>query len=102
MIYADELGDMRSRGGICNERPRGGKAGRRGVVRESAIAQSSFDFRLSASLNFGDGDSDGGPPSDKERALDGDCEVALLSESLSLPTTLSSADSILARMSSLS
>ena len=100
-MYADELGGIRSRGGICSERPRGAKAGRRGVVRGSAIAQSSFDFRLSTSLNFGDGDNVGGPPSDDERGLDGDCEVALLSDSLSLSTPLSSTDSILARIFSL-
>ena len=75
MIYADELGDIRSRGGICKERPRIGKAGRRGVVGESLIALSSFDSRFSGSLNFGDGDRAGGPPSDNDRAFEGDRDV---------------------------
>ena len=99
-MYAGELGDIRSRGGICKERPRKGKAGRRGVVGESLIALSSFDVRFSGSLNFGDGDRVGGPPSDNERTFDGDRGVALRS-SLSFSTTLSSADSILANRFSL-
>jgi hypothetical protein len=75
LIYADVLGE-RSRAGICKERPRG-KAGRRGVVGLSSIALSSFDFLFSGSRNFGDGDRVGGPPSDRERAFEGDREVVL-------------------------
>jgi hypothetical protein len=101
LIYADELGDIRSRGGICNERPRSGKAGRRGVVGESSIALSSFDFRFSGSLNLGDGDRVGGPPSDNERTFDGDGDVVPRTESLPFSTTLSSALSIFARIFSL-
>ena len=99
-MYAGELGDVRSRGGICKERPRSGKAGRRGVVGESLIALSSFDVRFSGSLNFGDGDRVGGPPSDNERAFDGDRDAALRS-SLSFLAMLSSADSILTNKFSL-
>jgi hypothetical protein len=102
LIYADELGDVRSRGGICKESPRNGKAGRRGVVGESLMALSSFDFRFSGSLNFGDGDKLGGPPSDNDLALDGDRDAALRS-SLSFSTTFpfAFADSIFARIFSL-
>jgi hypothetical protein len=71
------------------------------VVGESQIALSSFDFLFSGSLNFGDGDRVGGPPSDNDRALEGDREAALRSGSLSFSAPLSSADSILARIFSL-
>jgi hypothetical protein len=75
-MYADVFEDIRSRAGICNERPRG-KAGLRGVMGLSSIALSSFDFFFSGSRNFGEGDSCGGPlsESDNERPLDGDREV---------------------------
>lgn len=75
MIYADVFGDMRSRAGICKERPRGND-GRRGVVGPVSSALSSFDFLFSGSRNFGDGDNVGGPPSDRERAFEGDREAA--------------------------
>ncbi len=75
-MYADVLGDKKSRAGICKESPRG-KEGRRGVEGLSPRALSSFDFRFSGSRNFGDGDSCGGPPSERERAFDGDREAAL-------------------------
>jgi hypothetical protein len=78
LIYADELGDIRSRAGICKERPRSGKAGRRGVVGLSLKALSSLDFLFSGSRNFGDGDRAGGPPSERERAFEGDRETVLL------------------------
>jgi hypothetical protein len=78
LIYAWVLGDMRSRAGICKERPRIGKAGRRGVVGLSLSALSSWDFFFSGSRNFGDGDSVGGPPSERERAFEGDLEAVLL------------------------
>ncbi len=67
------FGDMRSRAGICSDRPRG-NAGRRGVVGLSPSALSSFDFLFSGSLNFGEGDNVGGPPSERERAFEGDSE----------------------------
>jgi len=92
LIYADELGDIRSRGGICNARPRIVKAGRR--VGESLIALSSFDCRFSASLNLGDGDRVGGPPSENDRAFAGDRDDALRSVFLPSATGLSSPDSI--------
>jgi len=79
LIYADVLGVIRSRGGIFKERPRSGKAGRRGVVGLSLIALSSCDLRFSGSRNFGDGDRVAGPPSDRERAFEGDCDAVLLS-----------------------
>ncbi len=69
---------MRSRAGICKERPRIGKAGRRGVVGLSLSALSSWDFFFSGSRNFGDGESVGGPPSERERAFEGDREAVLL------------------------
>ncbi len=78
LIYDDGLGDRRSRAGICKERPRRGKAGRRGVVGLSLNALSSCDFRFSGSRNFGDGDSVGGPPSERERTFEGDREAVLL------------------------
>lgn len=78
LIYAWVLGDMRSRAGICKERPRIGMAGRRGVVGLSLSALSSWDFFFSGSRNFGDGDSVGGPPSERERAFEGDREAVLL------------------------
>jgi hypothetical protein len=78
LIYAGELGDIRSRAGICRERPRSGKAGRRGVVGLSLNALSSCDFLFSGSRNFGDGDRVGGPPSERERAFEGDREAVLL------------------------
>lgn len=77
------LGDIRSRAGICSERPRG-KAGRRGVVGLPSIALSSFDFRFSGSRNLGDGDRIGGPPSDRDRAFEGDFEAARLRRDPSL------------------
>lgn len=101
MIYADELGDIRSRGGICNARPRIGKAGRRGVLGESLIAMSSFDCRFSGSLNLGDGDRVGGPPSDNDRAFAGDRDAVLRSGFLPSTTGLSSPDSISHRVFSL-
>ena len=78
LIYAWVLGDIRSRAGICKERPRRGNAGRRGVVGLSVSALSSCAFFFSGSRNFGDGESVGGPPSESERAFDGDREAALL------------------------
>jgi hypothetical protein len=45
----------------------------------SFIALSSFDFLFSGSRNFGDGDKVGGPPSDRERAFEGDLEAFLRS-----------------------
>jgi hypothetical protein len=74
-MYADVLGDIRSRAGICRDSPRTGKAGRRGVIGLSLIALSSFDVRFSGSLNFGDGDRVGGAPSESERALEEDLEA---------------------------
>lgn len=69
------FGDMRrSRAGTCKERPRTGKAGRRGVIGLSFISLSSFDFLFSGSRNLGDGDKVGGPPSDSDRAFEGDLE----------------------------
>ena len=100
-MYADELGDIRSRGGIWSERPRSGKPGRLGVVGEAPIALSSFDFRFSGSLNLGDGIKAGGPLSDNERALDGDLDVGLHSNSFSFSVPLSSTFSIFAMMFSL-
>lgn len=85
-MYVDVLGDIRSRAGICSERPRG-KAGRRGVVGLPSRALSSFDFRFSGSRNFGDGDSAGGPPSDRDRAFEGDLEAARLRGDPSLSST---------------
>ena len=57
LIYAWVLGDIRSRAGICRERPRSGKAGRRGVVGLSLSALSSWAFFFSGSRNLGDGES---------------------------------------------
>ena len=62
--------DIRSRGGICSERPRKVNAGRRGVVGSSSEV-SSFDL-FSGSRNFGDGDKTGSLPSDSDLPLDGD------------------------------
>jgi hypothetical protein len=74
-MYADVLGDMsRSRAGICRDRPRAGKPGRRGVTGLSFMALSSFDFLFCGSRNFGDGDSAGGALSESDRALEGDLE----------------------------
>jgi hypothetical protein len=78
LIYAWVLGDIRSRAGICKERPRNGWAGRRGVVGLSLSALSSWAFFFSGSRNFGDGDKVGGPPSERERAFEGDREAVLL------------------------
>jgi hypothetical protein len=78
LIYADGVGDRRSRAGIFRERPRTGKAGRRGVVGLSLNALSSCDLIFSGSRNFGDGDSVGGPPSERERTFEGDREAVLL------------------------
>lgn len=89
---ADEFGDMRSRGGIWRERPRG-KAGLRGVTGLSPRALSSFDFRFSGSRNLGDGDKVGGPPSERDRAFEGDRESVLLVPP-SLPSLLSPGSSI--------
>ena len=71
-MYAEVLGDMSmSRGGICSDKPRCRKAGRRGVVGLSFIALSSFDVLFSGARNFGDGDNAGGPlPSERERAFE--------------------------------
>jgi len=74
-MYACVLGDMRSRAGICKERPRSGKAGRRGVVGVSLSALSSCDFFFSGSRNLGDGDRVGGPLSERDRAFEGDREA---------------------------
>lgn len=68
---------MRSRAGICSESPRG-KTGRRGVVGLPSRALSSFDFRFSGSRNLGEGERAGGPPSDRDRAFEGDREAARL------------------------
>lgn len=78
-MYAEVLDDMRSRAGICNDRPRWRKAGRRGVTGLS-IELSSLDFRFSGSQNLGDGERVGGPPpapSERERAFEGDREMLL-------------------------
>lgn len=77
---------MKSRAGICKLSPRG-KDGRRGVVGLSPREVSSFDFLFSGSRNLGDGDRVGGPPSDKERAFEGDREAVLR---LGVPGVLSS------------
>ena len=98
-MYADVLGDwdIRSRAGICRERPLTAKAGRRGVEGLSLSALSSFDFLLSGSRNLGDGDRAGGPPSDSDRAFDGDREVARRSVAPPLSATSTEAsESILA------
>jgi hypothetical protein len=97
------FGDIRSRGGICNERPRNGKAGRRGVVGLSLIALSSFDFLFSGSRNFGDGDSVGGPPSDRLRAFEGDRDAVFLSgiPSPCVPGRFTSAELIFSKIFSL-
>ena len=63
-------GDIRSRGGICSERPRKVNAGRRGVV-GSAKAVSSFDL-FSGSRKLGDGDKTGSLPSESDLPFDGD------------------------------
>ena len=74
-MYAELLGESkRSRAGICRERPRG-RVPRRGVMGLSLMALSSFDFRFSGSRNLGDGDKTGGPPSERDRALEGDLFV---------------------------
>jgi hypothetical protein len=99
-MYADVVEDIRSRGGICSERPRKGNAGRLGVVGLSPRALSSLDFLFSGSRNLGEGDRVGGPPSDSERAFDGDRDVVrrwVFSESSVAFTTF---DPILANMSS--
>ena len=77
LMYACVLGDMRSRAGICKERPRSGKAGRRGVVGVSLRALSSCAFFFSGSRNLGDGDRVGGPPSERDLAFEGDREAVL-------------------------
>jgi len=100
-MYADVLGDIRSRGGICNERPRKGKAGRRGVVGLSLKELSSLDFRLSGSRNLGDGDKVGWPPSESERAFEGDRDVVLRSVVPPSSVASTTSESILASMFSL-
>jgi len=72
------LGGIRSRGGICNERPRG-NAGRRGVIGLSFRLLSSFERGFCGSRNLGDGErAGGGPASDKDRAFDGEREEEFL------------------------
>lgn len=101
-MYADVLGGIRSRGGICKERPRSGKAGRRGVVGLSLKELSSLAFRFSGSRNFGDGERVGGPPSDSERAFEGDRDVVLRSPVPSLSVAFTTSKSIFASIFSLS
>jgi hypothetical protein len=92
---------MKSRGGICRERPRAGKRGRRGVVGVSLIALSSFVVFFAGSRNLGDGDSVGGPQSERLRAF-GD-RGGSLAPSTVVGLTLSSAEfSVLPVNSSLS
>jgi hypothetical protein len=89
LMYAWVLGDIRSRAGICKERPRRVNAGRRGVVGLSLSALSSWDFFFSGSRNFGDGESVGGPPSESERAFEGDRETVLLPGVLAASSSVS-------------
>lgn len=100
-MYVDVVADIRSRGGICSERPRNGKAGRRGVVGVSLKELSSFAFLFSGSRNLGDGESAGGPPSDSERAFEGDRDAVLRSAVPSLSVAFSASESIFANMFSL-
>lgn len=99
-MYADVLEGIRSRGGICSDRPRRGKAGRRGVVGLSFKALSSLDCRFSGSRNLGEGDSVGGPPSESERAFEDERDVVLVSRS---PASIvfTASESIFASISSL-
>lgn len=82
-----------SRGGICRERPRERKSGRRGVRGLAMMVWSSFDVR-SGSRNLGDG-SRRGVLSERERAL-GDfafCGVRTEDSGAAAVASLSSMDS---------
>lgn len=101
-IYAVVPVDIKLRGGICSDKPRGTMPERCGVLGLS-MAISSCDFRSSASRNFSAGERVGGPPSDKLRVLEGDrgVEPCGVEAPTSFPGEFSSFSSIRASISTL-